>query len=294
MTNYVTERFGNRASAIYGADFEGPRENNEVSGPVRRERVIEDIMDISAVASRIRSEKVYNIRRALSEACYWGRSIEENQKKPSDQRWIENFSTGIATITDLKKFFPTYQINRASWKFDDILGEVNRLHGEEGWTPVAGVSELAKSLASTLEDTADGKSLKDGDRTSAATKIAIFARPADNVFIWDRLARVAAGLRTADRRGLTKTVGYSVNGAYGYREFHSDCLVELQTELENDQFKKAVEDFMAFTEFTRSGRNSPGLACRSYFERRLFDKLLVCEGQRIEEIREAGRPPQAV
>jgi|UPI00040BA276 hypothetical protein len=46
---------------------------------------------------------------------------------------------------------------------------------------------------------------------------------------------------------------------------------------------------MEFTEFTRSGKNRKQLAPETYFERRLFDKLLVCEGIRVEELREARR-----
>ncbi|TAZ35427.1 hypothetical protein ELH80_14165 [Rhizobium ruizarguesonis] len=247
-------------------------------------------MNLKAAAVRLDEEKIYNIRRALSEACYWGRAIERNQKKPSDQRWVDNFSNGKATLEDLKRFFPTYQIHRAGWNYEAILDQVNDLHDKENWTTVEGIRELAKSLPKDLEDTKDGKSLKDGDRTSAASKIAMFARPNDDVFIWDRLARVAMGVRAAKRDGASKAVRYDTKGPNSYGSFHSDCLVELKVELQSKEFNGAVDDFMAFTTFARATRNDPSLACRSYFERRLFDKVLVCEGVRIEELREAERP----
>jgi hypothetical protein len=241
------------------------------------------------LASRLRAEKRFHIQRALSESCYWGRAIERNQKKPSDQRWIETFSKGSATIDDVKEFFPTYQIHRAPWQFETVAIQVNGLHDDKDWTPTSGIQALAKSLPKALENSKDGKALQDGHRISAASKVAMFARPGDDVFMWDRLANVAVGVRVAARNTVAKAIKYNVKGPNGYDVFHRHCMRELKAELEVVEFIAAVDEFMDFTAFTRSGREPEQLAGRRYFERRLFDKLLVCEGVRIEELRAAGR-----
>lgn len=246
-------------------------------------------MTLQDLAARLKEEKEFHIQRALSEACYWGRAIERNQKRPSDQHWVETFSKGTATAIDLKKFFPTYQINRAPWQFEAVATEINGLHREEGWTPTSGIPALAKSLPKALKSTKDGKALQDGHRTSAASKVAMFARPDDDVFIWDRLANVAIGVRAAHRRGARKAVRYDVKGSNGYEVFHRDCLLELEAELEIDEFVAAVDKFMRFSASTRSEKDPKQLAGRRYFERRLFDKLLVCEGVRVEELRAASK-----
>lgn len=69
-------------------------------------------MNLKDAAVRLDEEKIYNIRRALSEACYWGRAIERNQRKPSDQRWVDNFSNG-------KRPSKISRGSRSPWNFDD-------------------------------------------------------------------------------------------------------------------------------------------------------------------------------
>jgi len=241
------------------------------------------------LVSILEAEKKFHIQRALSEACYWGRAIERNQKKPSDQYWIEKFSTGTATFDDVEKFFPTYQIHRAPWRFEVVVAQVNSLYDKPNWTTTTGINALAISLPKALGTSKDGKALQDGDRTSAASKVAMFSRTEDDVFIWDRLAKVAMGVRSAKRTGAQKAITYNVKGPNGYQVFHGHCVLELEAERKAPEFSKAVREFMEFTEFTRSGHDQKQLAGKTYFERRLFDKLLVCEGVRIEELREARK-----
>jgi len=56
--------------------------------------------------------------------------------------------------------------------------------------------------------------------------------------------------------------------------------------LTEDSARTAVKEFAELVFFTRDGVS---LADQGYFERRLFDKLLVCEGERIEELLLAAR-----
>ncbi|KOF22341.1 hypothetical protein AC244_02005 [Ensifer adhaerens] len=49
-----------------------------------------------ALIERLKLEHRHLLRRALAEACHWNRRIERNLTKPSDQFWIETFSTGEA------------------------------------------------------------------------------------------------------------------------------------------------------------------------------------------------------
>jgi hypothetical protein len=241
------------------------------------------------LTARLETEKKFHIQRALSEACYWGRGVEPNQKKPSDQTWIKVFSTGRATVEEVGRFFVTYQIHRSSWQFEKVAIVANALCSVSNWSTPEEIEKLAKSLPETIQSGDDNKSGQHSHRTSAASKIAMFARPGDDVFIWDRLATVAMGVRTGTSKGATKALKYSASGPNGYQAFHADCSLALANELKCKEFASAVDDFMHYTGFTRAGRYNTPLADRGYFERRLFDKLLFCEGVRIEELRDAGK-----
>lgn len=236
------------------------------------------------IAIRLASEKKYNIQRSLAEACYWNRGVERNQRKPSDQLWIEIFSNGKASEPSAREFFSTYQIHRAKWRFEIVAKEINRLSSLSDWVPSSGVAGLSKTLAQAISDV-------QSVRISAASKVAMFTRPRDDVFIWDSLAVTAMGIRSANREEANRMVSYSTKGQRGYVEFHRDCKLELNAERESLAFQKAVEDFLDYIEFTRGDWST--LADRSYFERRLFDKLLVCEGIRIEELLAAAKEPKA-
>lgn len=58
----------------------------------------------------------------------------------------------------------------------------------------------------------------------------MFARPEDNVFILDRLAKVAIGIRAARHLNVKRTVSYNVKGPNAYDGFHAQCTLELEAE----------------------------------------------------------------
>lgn len=233
-----------------------------------------------ALIERLKLEHRHLLRRALAEACHWNRRIERNQMKPSDQFWIETFSTGNAETSVVKKFLTTYQINRATWDVGAVASTINRLATDVDFDPCGGVAALADKLAKTIS------SKNAGQRTSAASKVAMFTRPRSPVFMWDRLALVAIGARSAHRSGGAKLSGFRGRLGHDYESFHAASLLEFNEQKSFPDFASAVREFIEFVDFTRDGRR---LAERGYFERRLFDKLLVCEGERIEELRRAER-----
>lgn len=236
--------------------------------------------EYTKVASRIRLERPYLLRRALSEACHWNRRTEKRQSKPSDQYWIEQFAAGRADKDSVKRFLSTYQIARATWNASKVATLINELSKDPEFNPASGMTKFAALLSGTIS------SANAGQRTSAASKFAMFTRPAMPVFIWDRLALTAMKVRTASKLGRVQPRSFRSGGSHDYAAFHAACMDEFKIEREEDAFRTAVEEFVEFVFFTRDGVS---LADQGYFERRLFDKLLVCEGERIEELLLAAR-----
>lgn len=230
-----------------------------------------------ALIERLKLEHRHVLRRALAEACHWNRRVERNQTKPSDQVWIETFSSGKADAGIVKKFLTTYQINRATWDAGAVAGAINHLATDTDFDPCDDMAALADKLSKTI------RSKNAGQRTSAASKVAMFTRPKSPVFIWDRLALVAIGVRGANRSGRGQ---FKNKLGHDYKSFHAASQLQFDEQRSLPEFSSAVGEFIEFVDFTRDGRQ---LADRGYFERRLFDKLLVCEGERIEEIRRAER-----
>ncbi len=232
------------------------------------------------VAYRLRLERPFLLRRALSEACHWNRRIEKRQSKPSDQYWIGQFAAGRADKDSVKRFLSTYQISRATWNASKVATLINELSKDPEFDPASGMTRFAVSLSGTIS------SANAGQRTSAASKLAMFTRPATPVFIWDRLALTAMKVRTANNQSSGRPRRFRSGGSHDYAAFHAACMDEFKAEREEDSFRTAVKDFAEFVSFTRDGVS---LADQGYFERRLFDKLLVCEGERIEELLLAAR-----
>ncbi|MBP2443788.1 hypothetical protein [Rhizobium leguminosarum] len=157
---------------------------------------------------------------------------------------------------------------------------INELSKDSEFDPASGMTKFAASLSGAIS------SANAGQRTSAASKFAMFTRPAMPVFIWDRLALTAMKVRTADNQGSGRPRRFRSGGSHDYAAFHAACMDEFKAERAKDSFRTAVQDFTEFVSFTRDGVS---LADQGYFERRLFDKLLVCEGERVEELLLAAR-----
>lgn len=234
--------------------------------------------------ARLEAERSYLLARAVTETCQWSRWHHLKQPCLSDQYWVEQFSQRKATAEDAARFLAAYQVARATWYHDEVAREINNLSTEVGWSPSGGIVALANSIR---------QATKQGDTTqriSAASKIAMFTRPKDPVFIWDKFAIVAIKLRrwktdNKSSKSLTATFGN-----HDYAGFHDECSRALLLERGDGKFREAVDQVKEYVTFT----NGPlsGRVKRDYFERRLLDKLFVSEGSRIMEWLAAMREPR--
>ncbi|WP_440983818.1 hypothetical protein [Shinella sumterensis] len=259
-------------------------------------------------ANALHDEREHLIRRALSEACHWSRFSHTGVVQSSDQYWLDCFSKKTVATADVRRFLSTYNIVRAKWFDQGVADEIVALR-RSGWQPVAGVISLSADLASHIqreekgdaaapqgarnlgaaEDINDLNDDRGGQRTSAASKIAMFTMHEHPVFIWDSLALHAIKLR---QWKFDKASGVSVRqssfsqsfikgGRHDYETYHAASSREYASALKNDVFCDAVATFVSYV--SASGGPMKSMVSEDFYGRRLFDKLMVCEGERIGE-----------
>lgn len=259
-------------------------------------------------ANTLHDEREHLIRRALSEACHWSRFSNTGVAPTSDQYWLECFSKESVAAADVRRFLTTYKVVRAKWLDEGVAKEIVALR-HSGWQPVAGVISLSADLARHIqkqektpatipsdstkpgaaEEIDDLDDDESGQRTSAASKIAMFTMYDHPVFIWDSLALRAIKLR---QWKFDKASGVAVRqsrfsqsfvkgGRHDYETYHVASSREYASLLKDDLFRDAVDTFLSYVSAT--GGPMSAIVNKDFYGRRLFDKLMVCEGERIGE-----------
>ncbi|NTF07967.1 hypothetical protein G6L37_17590 [Agrobacterium rubi] len=267
-------------------------------------------------AKALHYEREHLIRRALSEACHWSRFSHAGAVQSSDQYWLECFSKSPVATADVRRFLATYKVVRAKWLDQGVADEISALR-RKGWQPVEGVLSLSENLARHIEREENGVSastggggeldaaldisdLKDderGQRTSAASKIAMFTMHEHPVFIWDSLALQAMKLRQwkfdeasgVSIRQSRFSQSFMKGGRHDYKTYHAASSREYASALADDLFRDAVATFVSYVSAT--GGPMYSIVNKDFYGRRLFDKLMVCEGERIGEWWAETKPP---
>jgi hypothetical protein len=156
-------------------------------------------MIVRLAYSALHSHRVCLLDDARIETMKYCSSSEGMSNGPCpDTYWISLFAAKNCELIDehhAHLFLTSFQLtNRVAWDKPMVAKLIISLREKEEFDPMNDVPILAEEL---------GTCTKRGNRqTSAASKIACFAKPKDKVFIWDRLVRKSAKLR--DRaRGLS-------------------------------------------------------------------------------------------
>ncbi|MET4897335.1 hypothetical protein RN629_09220 [Sphingomonadaceae bacterium jetA1] len=182
---------------------------------------------------------------------------------------------------DVRLFLSSFQLTRfVAWDRVGVAGAIMATRAAAMFDPHVDIPRLAHNLPILRG--------RRREYSSAASKIAIFARPQDPIYIWDRLARKAARHRDWVRGGRTgpKYLGrnYGNEDGHDYPAFWRVCDAARREEREKADFQQAyarlILDF-------RNGAGGdvmadPATTPDHFIERRLLDKLMVWEGMLLE------------
>jgi hypothetical protein len=210
----------------------------------------------------------------------------------SDQEWLEFFSSKTPLhCCDVCCFFVEWQL-QTKWNFPKIAMRIKEwsekypTEVQEEHVPER-VIELRDSLADCWKPNPGHY-----DATSAASKIAFFAKPHWKVFIWDQHARRAAWFRHwlrasagtepprfGDLSQLDKKEGKS-----NYCWHWTACAEALKEEQGpvND-FAPKIEEFRKFINRENGPMAASDIINSSFIERRFLDKLMLQEGKWVKK-----------
>lgn len=197
-----------------------------------------------------------------------------------DTHWLSLF-TGPVSAEDAHHFLVTFQLtNRIAWDKPGVAAQIMVERARARFDPTADVPTLAIALS--------GLSANRQRHSSAASKIATFARPESDIFIWDRVASKAARHRDWHRRnrmGRRRLNGlYQTAGQHDYPAFWQACDAARTDERAQPDFQDARDRLIAHFRNGAGGAlmRDPTRITDTFIERRLLDKLMFAEGQLLE------------
>jgi hypothetical protein len=227
-------------------------------------------------------ERRYFLLKALNDAKKWCVAEDEYvEGSHSDQFWLRLFSSssGLVTSYNAHRFLAGFQLAKRFFKWDEdsVATRINDFRKQH----VRDIRVAVRTLAEDLREYTTNKT----NQTSAASKIAFFSKPLQEVYIWDQYARKSARFRECIRTGIEFGFvhinrAYKIqNGAPDYASFSFSCGKALEEERRRSDFVAAVKDFRDFIERVGGPMADPGIIESSFMERRFLDKLMFWEGR---------------
>lgn len=231
--------------------------------------------------STLRAHRAHFLKLAVDDTKKWcvlpGQLVDA--KKPSDQHWIDLFAKAgdrPVAAEDAKKFLVTFMLIRASWDVHQVAAAINRLAGADTFEPTTSIPSFAAELR-------EMNRLR-SRQTSAASKIANFAHPGAQVYIWDALATKSARLRDKDRTGSrSRPLSiYRMETEHDYAGFHAACSSAHNDERSSSDFMSAVAELDAHFQAVGGPMADRRTVPLDFIERRLLDKLMFWEGWAVD------------
>jgi hypothetical protein len=197
--------------------------------------------------------------------------------KKSDQFWLRLFSSASEAVTadNAHCFLVSWQLaNRVAWDKEAVAGRIMAFRSQEVSDVPAAVDALANDLRGYI------MSRNRGVQTSAASKISFFAKPLQEVYIWDQFAIRSARFRDWRRDGGGTEPPRLDHPYTHYASYSASCAKALEEERRREDFAAAVRNFQGFLQEVGGPMSDSMIMCDSSFvERRLLDKLMFWEGQ---------------
>lgn len=202
-------------------------------------------------------------------------------KKRSDQYWIKTLAVEQGSSLDsaiAHLFLVGFQLtNRVAWDKEKVA-EAMRGASADADDAVSAVSSVASKLREANH--------RGTQQTSAASKIAFFARPSLEVYIWDRLATKAARFREWDAGGRNQKLNLNVyvdaEKRHAYGDYWRSCKAASRQERECADFTEAAKQLVLGFRAMSGPMSDAALIPDEFIERRLLDKLMFCEGLVLE------------
>lgn len=198
--------------------------------------------------------------------------------KPSDQFWLRLFASAYEiTPADAHKFLVTFQLtNRVKWDKERVAELIRGLVYSEHMEPIVAIPALAEDLRA-----ANARGTK---QTSAASKLATFAKPFQPIFIWDNLARRSA----ANRLKLTNRIGRPVrnpfvsnSGEHDYAAYYTASEETFAEELSRPDFLEKLDAVIQNVRSVDGPLSRASDIPDEFIARRFLDKLMFWEGWTI-------------
>jgi len=219
--------------------------------------------------------------------CCAADQLVDGRRRP-DTFWMELFG-GLeerrVTQQDAHLFLVSFQLtNRVVWDKPAVADIISDIQTAATFDPLVDVPALGKRLSEANR--------RRTQQTSAASKIATFARPTSRVYIWDALASRSARYRDWERGGRTarmkRKILFTSGRDHDYPAFYAACDRALEDEREKADFVEARDTLIASFRAAAGAMADPQQVPDDFIERRFLDKLMYAEGWILD--RNVGPP----
>ena len=242
------------------------------------------VKQLESFASRLEQQRAALLNKSVEDAIAWCSQPSKEASKPSDQYWLAVFAEPSVSVEDAHKFLVTYMLTRMrNWDKAAVASAINVfISGRAG-----GIVSLVEGLSVTLQSCIQSENAS--QQTSAASKIAMYAKPESPVFIWDQLANRSARLRKWQRDGGERFLRLNKlfsrpDGRHDYAAYSDACNAVWQEECQKKDFQSAVEHFTTAVREIGGPMADPSIANLSFMQRRLLDKFMFWEGHLLREM----------
>jgi hypothetical protein len=224
------------------------------------------------------------LRRAVADVKKWCVSSDKivDKRDRPDTFWIELFDPENAdelSVDNARQFLITFRLIRASWDIGALATLIDEFRRKTEFDPLIDIPTLANGLRE--------HNARRTRQTSAASKIAAFAKPKAKVFIWDDLATKSARRRDWKREPTNRvrpsSALYTNGGEHDYPEYFLACERAFAEECSRADFAESIQtlerDFSLAGGIMANREKIP----REFIQRRLLDKLMYWEGWSLKK-----------
>lgn len=208
-------------------------------------------------------------KRASEDLPKWySRHKNPPDKKKSEVEWLRVISK--PTIDDVRKFYADFSLGRNFGKeYGAVVCAIGSFGALSG-SPASRIDQLAEMLRKS--------SRKKSRQTSAASKLATFLKPTEDIYVWDSFAREAVIEHNLDKQGRD---GYQRSRAYisknsgdhMYNYYWSDSHALFKETKKLPVFSNLMQQALKEIEASKP-LDWDFCYYRGFLERRFFDKYL--------------------
>lgn len=235
-----------------------------------------------------RADLILAATRSVERWCVHPDEMVDGRRHP-DTYWMLLFG-GLGqrpvNAEDAHRFLVTFMLtNRVRWDTQMVADVITELQYKPDFVSKHDVPAMSLRLTEA--------NARHTQQTSAASKIATFAKPNATTYIWDKLASKSArdrDWRRGNYEGRARINAQFTNeGRHDYPAFYDACERAMSDERQCPDFTVARDELIQRFRGGNGPMADPELVSDSFIERRLLDKLMFAEGWVID--RQLPPPP---